>query len=120
MIKLLSKWALSACALVLVAHVARGVDVTSFTSALLAAFVIGLLNTFIKPIAVILTLPVTLLTLGLFYFVINAGLFWAAGSMLDGFNVNGFWAALVGSLIYSVCQLAIEAVLDRLFSQKQG
>lgn len=118
MIKLICKWALSACALVLVAHVARGVEVTSFQAALLAAFVIGLLNVFVKPIAVILTLPVTVLTLGLFYFVINAGLFWAAGSLLDGFNVNGFWAALMGSLIYSVCQMAIEAALDRLFTKK--
>jgi putative membrane protein len=118
MIKLLCKWALSACALILVAHVAKGVEVVSFTSALWAAFVIGLLNVFIKPVAVILTLPVTILSLGLFYFVINALLFWAAGSMLDGFNVAGFWAALMGSLIYSVCQLAIEAVLDRLFAKR--
>ena len=118
MIKMLLKWALSACALFVVAHVAQGVQVTSFTQALLAAFVIGLLNVFIKPIAVLLTLPVTILSLGLFYFVINALLFWAAGSMLDGFEVAGFWAALVGSLIYSVCQLAIEAVIGRLFSKR--
>jgi putative membrane protein len=118
MIKLLSKWALSACALVLVAHVATGVQIQSFGAALLAAFVMGLLNVFIKPIAVILTLPVTILTLGLFYFVINALLFWAAGTMLEGFKVSGFWAALVGSLMYSVCQLAIEAVLDRLFAKR--
>jgi putative membrane protein len=118
MLKLLSKLALSACALVLVAHVAQGVQVISFTSALWAAVVIGLLNVFVKPIAVILTLPVTVLTLGLFYFVINALLFWAAGTMLDGFKVNGFLAALVGSLMYSLCQLAIEAVLDRLFAKR--
>jgi putative membrane protein len=54
----------------------------------------------------------------LFYFVINALLFWAAGTMLEGFKVSGFWAALVGSLMYSVCQLAIEAVLDRLFAKR--
>jgi putative membrane protein len=118
MLKTVSKWALSACALMVVAHVAKGVELQSFSAALIAALVIGLLNVFVKPIAVILTLPVTLVTLGLFYFVINALLFWAAGSMLDGFNVAGFWPALLGSLIYSVCQLAIEAVLDRLFAKR--
>lgn len=102
----------------LVAHLARGVEIQSFTAALIAALVIGLLNVFIKPIAVLLTLPVTLITLGLFYFVINALLFWAAGTLLDGFSVAGFWPALIGSLIYSVCQLAIEAVLDRLFAKR--
>ncbi len=118
MLKLICKWALSACALMVVAHVARGVEIQSFYAAMTAALVIGLLNVFIKPIAVILTLPVTIVTLGLFYFVINALLFWAAGSMLDGFNVAGFLPALMGSLVYSVCQLAIEAVLDRLFAKR--
>jgi putative membrane protein len=118
MIKLLSKWALSACALMLVAHVTTGVSVNSFTAALLAAFVIGLLNTVVKPILVVLTLPVTLITLGLFYFVLNALMFWAAGRMLDGFEVRGFMPALLGSLVYSLCQLAIEAALDSLFKKK--
>lgn len=117
MFKLLCKWALSACALVAVANFAPGVAVTSFTSALLAAFIIGLFNTILKPILVLLTLPVTLITLGLFYFVINACMFWLAGALLDGFAVNGFVAALIGSLGYSLAQLAIETVLDRLFAK---
>ena len=79
---------------------------------------VGLLNTVLRPILVILTLPVTLITLGLFLFVINALMFWAAAGILDGFHVTGFGAALLGSLIYSVFGLIIESALERLFAQK--
>ncbi len=113
--KLIAKWLLSAAALLAVAHLYNGVEVTSFGSALIAAFVIGLFNTVLRPILVVLTLPVTLITLGLFMFVINALMFWAAASVLDGFHVQGFMAALIGSLIYSVLGMVIESALDRLF-----
>jgi putative membrane protein len=83
-----------------------------------AAFVLGLLNTVVRPVLVVLTLPVTLVTLGLFLFVINALMFWAAASLLDGFHVNGFLAALLGSLIYSVLGLVIESALERLFPKQ--
>lgn len=116
--KLIIKWLLSAAALLAVAHFYNGVQVTSFTSALIAAFVIGLLNTIVKPILVVLTLPVTLLTLGLFLFVINALMFWAASGLLDGFQVSGFKAALIGSFIYSVIGIVIESALNSLFSKK--
>ena len=113
--RLLSKWLLSALALLAVAHLYPGVVVSSFGSALLAAAVLATLNTIIRPLMVLLTLPATLLTLGLFLFIINALLFWAAAGLLSGLDVRGFGAALMGSLIYSVLQLAIEFVLDRLF-----
>ena len=116
--KLVLRWLLSASALLLVAHVYSGVVVTSFISALIAAGVIGLLNLVVRPVLVILTLPVTVLTLGLFMFVINALLFWAAAGMLEGFDVRGFGAALVGSLAYSVIGLVIESALGGLFSKK--
>ena len=112
------KWLLSAAALLAVAYLYSGVVVTSFTAALIAAAVLGILNTIIKPLLVLLTLPVTIVTLGLFIFVINALMFWAAASLLDGLKVNGFVAALIGSLIYSALQLAIEFVLGSLFSKK--
>jgi putative membrane protein len=95
-----------------------GVVVTSFTGALIAAAVLGALNMVVRPILVLLTLPVTLVTLGLFLFVVNALMFWAAASLVSGLNVTGFGAALIGSLIYSVLQLAIEFVLERLFLNK--
>ena len=112
--KLILNWILSACALLAVAHLYAGVTVTSFTSALIAAAVLGLLNAVVRPILVLLTLPVTVITLGLFLFVINALMFWVAASLLTGFAVSGFVAALIGSLIYSVLQLAIDFVLERL------
>lgn len=115
--KLILKWLLSAAALLLVAYVYPGVQVQSFTAALLAAFIIGLLNTVVRPVLVLLTLPVTVVTLGLFLFVINALLFWAAASVLDGFQVGGFVAALIGSLIYSVIGMVIESALERLFAK---
>jgi putative membrane protein len=115
--KLIVRWLLLAAALLLVAYLYPGVTVTSFTAAMIAAFVLGLLNTVVRPLLVLLTLPVTLLTLGLFLFVINALMFWAAAGVLDGFNVKGFTAALIGSLIYSVCGMVIDAAVERLFSR---
>ena len=116
--KLLLKWLLSAAALLFVAYVYSGVQVQSFTSALIAAFVIGLFNVVLRPVLVVLTLPVTIVTVGLFLFVINALLFWAAASVLDGFQVNGFGAALLGSLIYSLLGVLIESALGGLFAKK--
>lgn len=118
MLKLLAKWLLSASALLFVAYVYNGVDVTSFASAMLAALVLGLLNAVVRPVLVVLTLPVTVLTLGLFLFVVNALVFWLAASVLDGFQVRGFLAALVGSLLYSAIGIVIESALERLFAKK--
>jgi len=114
--KIFVRWFLLACALLLVAHLYPGVSVASFGSALIAALVLGLFNTLVRPLLVLLTLPVTLLTLGLFLFVINALMFWAAAGVLGGFNVAGFGAALIGSLLYSVCGMVIDAAVERLFS----
>ena len=116
--RLLLKWLLSALALLAVTYVYSGVQVSNFTSALIAAAVIGLLNMIVRPVLVVLTLPVTIVTLGLFLFVINALLFWAASGLLQGFNVTGFVAALIGSLIYSLLGLVIEAALGGLFSKR--
>ena len=116
--KLLLKWLLSAAALLFVAYVYGGVQVQSFGSALIAAFVIGLFNAVLRPVLVILTLPVTVVTVGLLLFVINALMFWAAAGVLDGFHVNGFMAALLGSLIYSALGLVIESALGGLFTKQ--
>jgi putative membrane protein len=115
MLKLLAKWVLSAAALLLVAYIYSGVEVKTFGAAMIAALVIGLLNTIVRPILVVLTLPVTVVTLGLFLFIINALMFWAAASVLDGFHVQGFVAALIGSLIYTVLGMVIESALESLF-----
>ncbi|MGR4868661.1 phage holin family protein [Variovorax sp. LARHSF232] len=111
--RLVLKWLLSAVALLAVAYVYSGVQVNSFISALIAAAVIGLLNAVVRPVLVILTLPVTVVTMGLFLFVINALMFWSASGLLSGFQVAGFLAALLGSLIYSALGLIIDAALSK-------
>ena len=116
--RIIIKWLLSAVALLAVAYLYSGVQVNSFGSALIAAAVIGLLNMIVRPVLVVLTLPVTIVTLGLFLFVINALLFWAASGLLTGFHVSGFVAALIGSLIYSLLGLVIEAALGGLLSKR--
>ena len=116
--KIVVRWLLLAAALLLVANIYEGVSVISFGSAMIAALVLGLLNALLRPILVLLTLPVTVLTLGLFLFVINALMFYFAAQVLEGFNVTGFVAALIGSLLYSLCGLVIDAALERLFARK--
>jgi putative membrane protein len=116
--RLLSKWLLAAAALLAVAYLYEGVQIKSFGAALIAALVIGLLNSIVRPVLVVLTLPVTVVTLGLFLFVINALMFWTAAGLLDSFHVNGFGAALLGSLIYSVFGVIIDSALERLFLKK--
>lgn len=116
--KLIVRWLLLAAALLLVAYLYPGVSVTSFGAAMLAALILGLLNTVVRPILVLLTLPVTLVTLGLFLFVINATTFWMAARVLDGLSVTSFGAALVGSLIYSLCGMVIDVAMERLFNDR--
>jgi putative membrane protein len=116
--KIIARWLLLAAALLLVAYLYPGVSVTNFTSALIAAFVLGLFNTLLRPLLVLLTLPVTLITLGLFLFVINALMFYFAARVLDGFNVTGFTAALIGSILYSLCGMVIDVAMERIFPPK--
>jgi putative membrane protein len=106
-------WILNAIALWLVAVVLPGVTVVDEISALVAAIVLGLVNAVIKPVLIILTLPVTLLTLGLFLLVLNGLLFWGVASILPGFNVDGFWWGVAGALIYSVLTWAFSTLLPQ-------
>ena len=115
--KIILRWLLLAAALLLVANITPGVTVTSFGAALVAAFVIGLFNALLRPILVLLTLPITLVTLGLFLFVINALMFYFAAQILDGLRVDGFASALIGSLIYSLCGMVIDVVMERVFDR---
>jgi putative membrane protein len=111
MVRILVGWVLNALALLAVTYLLPSIQVASFGSALVAALVLGLVNTLIRPLLVILTLPATLLTLGLFLFVINGLLFWAVGNMLDGFSVGGFWPGVFGAILYSIISWALAALL---------
>ena len=112
MLGLLLRWILSAAALVLIAKIVPGIH-TSFAAALLVAVIIGLINALLRPILVVVTLPLTLLTFGLFIFVINAALFALAAWLTPGFTVHGFRAALVGSILYAIAGMIIHLVTDR-------
>ncbi len=111
MLSLLARWIVNAAALLLVAYLYPGVALEDFLTALVAALVLGLVNAVVRPLLVLLTLPVTLLTLGLFLFVINALLFWFVAEVVHGFTVTGFWAALVGSILYILITLVTSWVL---------
>lgn len=108
---LLLVWILNAVALLVVAYLLPGITVASFGSALIAALVLGLLNTVVKPFLVLLTLPLTFVTLGLFLLVLNALVFWWAGSILKGFQVDGFWWAVIGAVVYSLVSGALASLL---------
>jgi len=112
--KLILKWLLLSAALMLVAQWDAGVTVTNYRAAMLAALVLGLLNAVVRPLLILLTLPVTVLSLGLFLFVINALTFQLASYLLEGFQVSGFGAALLGSILYSLWGMVIELALERL------
>jgi putative membrane protein len=114
--KLLLIWFLNALALLTVAYVLPGIRVDGYAAALVAALILGLINTLLRPLLILLTLPVTMLTLGLFILVINGLLFWFAGSVLKGFEVNGFWVGVAGALLYSI----FSSVLTMLFFERKA
>jgi len=109
--KLLLLWLINALALMAVAYLLPGIAVASFVTALVAALVLGLVNAVIRPVLLLLTLPATLLTLGLFIFVINGLLFWFVGSFIEGFVVSGFWWGIAGAIAYSIVSWALSALL---------
>jgi len=94
------RWVVNALAVMLAAYLVPGVSVRDFWSALIAAIVIGLVNAIVRPLAIILTLPINIITLGLFTLVINALMFWLASSIVPGFKVDGFWPAFGGALVF--------------------
>lgn len=109
--RLLVTWLINAAALFALPYLMQSIRVENFTTALIAALVLGLVNVLIKPILVLLTLPVTVLTLGLFILVINGLLFWAVANFIGGFQVAGFWSAVGGALLYSLISWALSALL---------
>jgi putative membrane protein len=109
--RLLLTWLINAVALLALPYVFSSINVDSFLTALLVAVVLGFINSIIRPIFVILTLPVTILTLGLFIFVINGLLVWAVGSFWPGFHVDGFWSGVFGAIVYSVISWALSSIL---------
>ncbi len=100
--KFIVRWLINALLLLLIAYLLQGIEVANLYVAFLAAAILGLVNALIRPIIILVTLPINLLTLGLFTLVINAFLFWFVASFLEGFAITGFWPAFWGSLILSI------------------
>jgi putative membrane protein len=111
--KLLFRWIINALALLGIAYYLPGIEVSGFYAALITAMVLGLVNTLIKPVLVLLTLPINILSLGLFTFVINALLFWFVSTVVEGFGVAGFWAAFLGSLILSITSWLVSGLFKK-------
>ena len=111
MIRILLVWFLNALALMAVAYLVPSISVSSFWTALVAALVLGLVNAVIRPVLILLTLPATVLTLGLFILVLNGLLFWFVGSFVEGFRVGGFWAAFFGAILFSIVSWALSALV---------
>ncbi len=110
---LLLRWAINALALLVLPYIFDSIRVESFYAALITAFVLGLVNALIRPILVVLTLPINILTLGLFTFVINGLLFWFVASFVKGFYVAGFWPAFWGALVYGIVSWALSTLILR-------
>jgi len=102
MVLLITRLLLTPLTLLVIAAYVPGIKVTGLYPALVAAVVLGILNILVKPILIILTLPITIITLGIFIIIINGALFWFAASFIDGFDVTSFWSAVLGALIVSV------------------
>ena len=111
--KLLFRIILTSILVLLIAHFMKGVHVAGFVTALLVAIVLGLLNVFIKPIFVLLTLPFTIFTLGLFLLVINALIILLCTNIVGGFSVDSFWTALLFSVFLSLCQSVLFAIVGK-------
>lgn len=107
-------WLLAAVSLVITAYLVPGFVINSFIAALIASVILGLVNAIIRPILVLLTLPITIVSLGLFLFVVNAITIWLAGYLTPGFDVNGFLPALIGSIVLTV----VSSVLNRLVGDR--
>jgi putative membrane protein len=109
--RLLAIWLINALALLALPYLMQSISMDSFGTAMLVAVVLGFVNTIIRPILLLLTLPVTVLTMGLFIFVINGLMFWGVANMIDGFHVAGFWSAVGGALLYSVISWTLSTLL---------
>jgi len=111
MMKLLLVWIINAAALFALPYIFNSIRVDTFYTALIVALILSIVNTIIRPILIVLTLPITVLTLGLFIFVLNGLLLWFVASFVKGFTIAGFWPAVFGAIVYSLISWAASGVL---------
>ncbi|MEA5097411.1 MAG: phage holin family protein [Burkholderiaceae bacterium] len=111
--RLLILWVINAAALLALPYLMDSIQLGGIGSALIAAAILGLVNTLVRPVLLVLTLPVTFLTLGLFIFVVNGLTFWLVAQMVSGFHVASFWSAVGGALLYSIISWALSTLILR-------
>jgi putative membrane protein len=109
--RLLLVWLVNTLALIAVAYLMPSIGVANFATALIAALVLGLVNAIIRPLLILLTLPVTIITLGVFILVLNGFLFWLVGTLIEGFVVQGFWAGFFGAILFSIVSWLLSALI---------
>ena len=109
---LLIRWVINALALILISQIIKGIEVDHIASAFVAAAVLGVINAVLRPILILLTLPITILTLGLFALVINGFMLYIAGTIVKGFHVSGFWPAVFGALFLSIISWIANAFIS--------
>jgi putative membrane protein len=112
MLNTILRWVVNAVLLMLIPYVVPGIEMKNFGTALVAALVLAFVNALIKPILILLTLPINLLTLGLFILVINALMFWLVSAIVKGFYISGFWPAFFAALVFSIFSLVLNYLLD--------
>lgn len=111
---LIMRLVLSALAFLAVANLVPGITVASFWTALILAILWGIIGVTVKPVVLILTLPINILTLGIFTFILNGFFLWLLGGIVKGFEVRGFWVAVLGALVLSIINMLIHWALERL------
>lgn len=112
MLNTILRWVVNAVLLMLIPYIVPGIEIKNFGTALVAALVLAFVNALIKPILILLTLPINLLTLGLFILVINALMFWLVSAIVKGFYISGFWPAFFAALVFSIFSLVLNYFLD--------
>jgi len=107
------KWLINSLAILIVTYIAKGIEVASPITAIAAAFVLGIINAFLRPFIILITLPINIFTLGLFTFFINGFLFYLVSKIVKGFVVTGFWPALFGALLLSIISFLLSLLINK-------
>jgi len=110
---LLIKWLINSLAILIVTYIVRGIEVASPITAIVAAFVLGIINAFLRPFIILITLPVNIFTLGVFTFFINGFLFYMVSKIVKGFIIIGFWPAFFGSLLFSTISFLLSLLINK-------
>ncbi len=109
--RFLLRWFINCISLLLVVHIVSGISISSWLTAITAALVLGLLNAFVRPVLIVLALPVNILTLGLFTLIINGFMFYLAALLVHGFVIAGYWYAFLGALVFSIISFLLSLLI---------